>query len=996
MATFYVNTEDARISNAFLATLGAYPGATYLSQVKAFGLTNSVNAMISATGKTVASDLASVVSTNLGLTGVAASAAQAYLSSNTFTGTKSAAWGSNLMSALDLFTSLQSDATFGAAASAYAARINMAVSYSLVATNVSTDLATLQSVAGSAASGSGSRLVLSDDPDTLSGTALNDTFYASAVTALDTGDSLNGLGGVDTLEIRVDDALTASPDLRSIEIIKLTKVADDVDLTGTDLSAVTTLQIDDLRGDAAVSADSMPDTISITNMFSGGSAVSADASVDLTFAFDDSTDESLTLSLNKAGVLNRGTGEGYNIVGLAVDNGGDITDLTINVSGPNYILLEADGVTSDLEVIETLVVKGTGDLILFEDGTASFNDLKTIDASGLVGGLQMVPNQNTTTAVFNDFDGSGDIEVVKGGSGADLISLDVDGSDVTYIMGAGNDVVNDNGSDGDNVYEGGDGNDTIRVSSGDVTVKGGAGNDTVRFADNQLNDDDSVEGGDGVDTLRFDISDADAVANLIDDKVVTGFETLRFDAADTNDAYTIDMDDFDGFSSIVVGWNNNLNDVTFDNVDSGLTITAIADADGGTWTIDNGDDITLVCNASAVAGAAGNADLYAVVTDVDDVFLTATATGFYSAAVLAGNPGSVARTAESDLAATVDNADTLTISVVANAGLDPDGAASASASASVTATDVDTITATLTANAKADNGAFVALSLSATTVEDFTLTLNATGRTSDNATTADIDLGLDDVETLTINVNGGYGAVDSTTAATGVDIWVDAAITTNEDLEFTVNVADGSVVSSLAFDGASAESVVVEIDLDGVLFASSMTLEDSSEFTLTGSGTIGSLTLTIEDVDASTSIVALDFESFEGDFGEDADYNGIVIDTSDNDNATEITFGALKLASADEAIELDLTDATGDDTIKFSSDMTGAFEIDGFDDTADVLDLSEFGSSYNTTIVKDDYDSDGDSVDDSTIITGKNGKFDFEIILIGVDAGDIGAGNFVW
>jgi len=38
MPTFFVNTDDARISNAFLATLGAAPGSTYLAQIKAFGL----------------------------------------------------------------------------------------------------------------------------------------------------------------------------------------------------------------------------------------------------------------------------------------------------------------------------------------------------------------------------------------------------------------------------------------------------------------------------------------------------------------------------------------------------------------------------------------------------------------------------------------------------------------------------------------------------------------------------------------------------------------------------------------------------------------------------------------------------------------------------------------------------------------------------------------------------------------------------------------------
>jgi len=175
MPTFFLNTDSFKASNAFVATLNAAPGATYLAQINAVGLSTAANAMLDAMAATTAAGKATAIAANLGLTGAAATSAESYLTSVTFTGAAST-WGAKLLAALDLFTTLQNDATYGTAATAYVARVNSAVQYSSVATNNSTDLSTLALAIGSAGStGSGSTFTLTTGSDSFNGSGNNDS-----------------------------------------------------------------------------------------------------------------------------------------------------------------------------------------------------------------------------------------------------------------------------------------------------------------------------------------------------------------------------------------------------------------------------------------------------------------------------------------------------------------------------------------------------------------------------------------------------------------------------------------------------------------------------------------------------------------------------------------------------------------------------------------------------------------------------------------------------
>jgi hypothetical protein len=105
--------------------------------------------------------------------------------------------------------------------------------------------------------------------------------------------------------------------------------------------------------------------------------------------------------------------------------------------------------------------------------------------------------------------------------------------------GAGNDIITVNGSGtGTVTVDGGAGNDSItvnKVAGLGVNVQGGEGTDTITLAGAPLATTDVINGGAGTDTVAM----AGASARTADDfivfnKLLTGFETIKFTSAETN------------------------------------------------------------------------------------------------------------------------------------------------------------------------------------------------------------------------------------------------------------------------------------------------------------------------------------------------------------------------------------------------------------------------------------------------------------------------------
>jgi len=417
--SLYLPTTDAQISNAFLATLNAAPGATYLAQAKSLGVAASAQVLINATGKTTAATLATQLVSNLGITGTAATTAESYLVTQINAAGGVSKFGSGLITALDLFAGLTNDATFGTFATTYVNKVNSSVTYSNVSTNTSTDLTVLASAVSSTGATAGSTFTLTTAADeflpTSSGTAKttnsDDTFNAGAG-RLNTNDNLDGGSGNDTLNATLDAAV--APVIKNVETLNLTMRGGSIDLI--DVSGETTVNV-------------------LGNQSGGVFGNSANATVNLTEGFSLGSSEALELRLEQ----DSSTADQITVVSK------NASAFTLQLSGIETLNLKADSV---------LILGGTA-----LQTSTEFSGLNTINVSG------------TANATIN-FGTAG----LGGASGVSALSA-IDGSALLGNLSLT--MLEENALK----VVGGAGNDTINLGSAlDTldTINGGAGSDTVR------------------------------------------------------------------------------------------------------------------------------------------------------------------------------------------------------------------------------------------------------------------------------------------------------------------------------------------------------------------------------------------------------------------------------------------------------------------------------------------------------------------------------------
>ncbi len=176
------------------ALFGVQVGTTTMAQVNADitsngGLANTLNGYYASSfGNVANATVAASVAANLGLTGDALASGTAYITAQ-LNGAAAGARGAVISNILDLFAGLASDATFGAAATAWNAKVDAANAYTGAA-----------NVAIGSTVSQGTAFTLTAGVDTPAGTAGNDTFNATAAT-FSASDVLIGGAGTDTLNI---------------------------------------------------------------------------------------------------------------------------------------------------------------------------------------------------------------------------------------------------------------------------------------------------------------------------------------------------------------------------------------------------------------------------------------------------------------------------------------------------------------------------------------------------------------------------------------------------------------------------------------------------------------------------------------------------------------------------------------------------------------------------------------------------------------------------
>jgi len=423
MPTFFINSDSFKASNAFVATLGAAPGSTYLGQILAAGLPAAANAMLSAMSATTATARGDAIAANLGLTGTAATTASNYLATVSFAGAAST-HGAGLLAALDLFTTLQNDATFGAAATAYVARVNTALSYSSVAANNSTDLNTLAAVVGAAGTtGAGSTFTLTTNADIPNASTGNDTFSGTdtTLTAIDT---IDGKGGTDTLVFAGAASYGGGATITSIENISVTSTAGGA----FNMAGITGVQsLTNNAGTVATTAFNSAGSIAALTVRNSGNVATT---VQYTEAAVAGTADSQSITVSGAGTA---TGARHTI---------NVNSVTANTAGVETVAVTASGTESFIVLASNdtslTSVTASGSVALDVDMGAALATATTINASGM-------------TAAFTVGNLAAAAHTITGGSGNDVIAM-------AATLGT-TDTVN-----------GGDGTDTLSANAAELAA----------------------------------------------------------------------------------------------------------------------------------------------------------------------------------------------------------------------------------------------------------------------------------------------------------------------------------------------------------------------------------------------------------------------------------------------------------------------------------------------------------------------------------------------
>ncbi len=279
------------------------------------------------------------------------------------------------------------------------------------------------------------------------GTTNNDTYIGvdsatDTADTINTGDSLDGGAGTDTLRMVIADNDANPITLANIENVEVTATAATGTISGASWTGVTGVKVKDTGVDGTTT--SAVTFAGLGNVTIGLENVKVQNNNDTAATVGTSglgTTGTLTLTTN-------GVGAAARIPDLVLDTNGTTsiyTKANITATGSNYLRLNAQ---ADADVALTEVtVGGTGTLTLNYDGTNAENDaIKTIDASGNSGGLTTTVGNLTAT--------------VTGGSGKDNFTLT--GGINTVNTGAGDDTVTAAGTlTVDDTIDGGEGTDTI-------------------------------------------------------------------------------------------------------------------------------------------------------------------------------------------------------------------------------------------------------------------------------------------------------------------------------------------------------------------------------------------------------------------------------------------------------------------------------------------------------------------------------------------------------
>lgn len=899
MAILVTNAvQVARFANALYGIkLGSVTNAAVMDDISAVGLTSAVNSYYTSSfGSATNASVAEIILGNLGLAGN--TAAKAYVEGQL--NAAGNAKGAAVLSMLNAFANLTSDATFGAAATAWNDKITAARAYTVAYTDdVTVDYS---------APVTGKTFTLTTSADDTVGTAGNDTFSAqvnlttTAQSTFTAGDSITGGSGTDTLSITAEGLegtgatgwTLAAASTIGVEIIKVRNLTDEI----------VTVNTDNFSGDTTLVNDRSTAAVKFTNIGSNDVTIIGDGSTSIGNTTIDvgatSVTDALTINIQD-GV--KGTGA----IAFA-DADADWTSVTINSTGAantvgSIDLGDGDGVTS-------LTINATKGLTLSSGST--INGFKSTGATITVAGA-------TTTNVSI---GTIDSAVTS----VDASGLTAAGLTATTAVATA-------------AIVGGQGNDSITIGVGKTTgtTALGDGIDTVTTtADAYI--DTAAEGAliTGAETLNIShtntidttFTDRTQDVSLVSGITKVGISTFALTSTTSND----------GDTAVAVGFTK-LGSSVADLTISGLSLTDGSDS--------NDDSVALTVTASR-----------AVDTTADSLNIT-----LGSASAETG-VGMAATTDALTLSITVDNEETLSIASTGAANYVTALSAADATSLTLTGSKALTIAGVTAANLRTVDASAMTGAASVVAVNNLanTITGGSANDTLVGGTGADSITGNDGADSLTAGagndyVSGGAGndtltaedgndtvlggdGVDTITGGSGMDnlsggagndIFIVAAqadfVSTVGSVE-TVDGGDGAL-DVLQFAATGGDVTLAAAALTGLVGIEKIEyLETDNALSVTLTDAImtsnGNATLTIDADTVTTGTISVSASTLSS-------TNNIIIDA---DTTTYSGGGTIALGSGADRVILDadaldndftsLTGGAGTDTLTISLQTTNS------------------------------------------------------------------------
>lgn len=408
--SFVFPTNASQVQAFAGALFGVQAGSATMAQVNADilangGLIPTLNGYYSATFSSTAV-AAKAVATNLGLTGAALTEGTAYITAQ-LNAAAPGARGAVISNIANMFGTYTTDATFGAAATAWNTKVAIAASYT-GASNVAIGSVVVTN----------SLFALTAGVDSPTGSAGNDTFIADntgTVKTLSVSDQINGGDGTDTLNVYLaaGDTTTGQGTLTSIE---------QVYINGGAITAYTAP-----TGSQALSIDSPVALTNATYTLSGQTVTLKSA---LTASTGGGTTMTTTLASASTATSANVTLAGYTSSGtdthvLAV-TGAALTTLNLTSSiASNKI----SSLTNSSAALTTLNITGDKALAL----TDVLTGLKTYNASAATGAVTLTISGKTPSSTLSITGGAGNDKVEFGAGAAGPKST------MTLVGGAGTD-----------------------------------------------------------------------------------------------------------------------------------------------------------------------------------------------------------------------------------------------------------------------------------------------------------------------------------------------------------------------------------------------------------------------------------------------------------------------------------------------------------------------------------------------------------------------------